>query len=120
MTTTLSSGCSKFTDDRGSSNCLKCRKISFTPIRTQLAIARPPCSIQNRSPRTMVYYNTGESASPPVLPKLRRVRASPVVVTNPGRGPIYLVTSVMSQEALSDAQVAVVYGKRWGIEVYYR
>ena len=41
-------------------------------------------------------------------------------MTNPGRGPIYLVTSVMSQEALSDAQMAVVYGKRWGIEVYYR
>src|SRR5208283_606994 len=43
-----------------------------------------------------------------------------VVVDNPGRGPIYLVTSVMSQESLSDAQTAVVYGKRWGIEVYYR
>lgn len=43
-----------------------------------------------------------------------------VVVTNPGRGPIYLVTSVMSRDALSDAQAAVIYGKRWGIEVYYR
>jgi hypothetical protein len=43
-----------------------------------------------------------------------------VVVTNPGRGPIYLVTSVMSHEALSDAQTAAIYGKRWGIEVYYR
>jgi hypothetical protein len=43
-----------------------------------------------------------------------------VVVSNPGRGLIYLVTSVMSQAALSDAQAAVVYGKRWGIEVYYR
>jgi hypothetical protein len=43
-----------------------------------------------------------------------------VVVTNPGRGPIYLVTSVMRHDALSDAQMAVVYGKRWGIEVYYR
>jgi hypothetical protein len=43
-----------------------------------------------------------------------------VMVTNPGRGPIYLVTSVMSHDALSDAQMAVIYGKRWGIEVYYR
>jgi hypothetical protein len=43
-----------------------------------------------------------------------------VVVTNPGRGPIYLVTTVMSHKTLSDAQMAVVYGKRWGIEIYYR
>ena len=43
-----------------------------------------------------------------------------VVVTNNKRGPIYLVTSVMSHEALADAQVAAVYRRRWGIEVYYR
>jgi len=43
-----------------------------------------------------------------------------VVVSRPGRGPIYLLTSVMSHQALSAAQIAVVYGKRWGIEVYYR
>jgi len=43
-----------------------------------------------------------------------------VVVATPGRGPIYLVTSVLSHGALSDAQMAVIYGKRWGIEVYYR
>jgi hypothetical protein len=43
-----------------------------------------------------------------------------VVVTNKERGPIYLVTSVMSHEALSDAQMAAVYRRRWGIEVYYR
>jgi hypothetical protein len=43
-----------------------------------------------------------------------------VVVTNPGRGPIYLVTSVMSHELLSDTQVAAIYRRRWGIEVYYR
>jgi hypothetical protein len=42
------------------------------------------------------------------------------VVTSTERGPIYLVTSVMSREALSDAQMAAVYRKRWGIEVYYR
>ncbi len=43
-----------------------------------------------------------------------------VVVDNPGRGPIYLVTSTMSQEALPGAQMAAIYRKRWGIEVYYR
>ena len=42
------------------------------------------------------------------------------VVTNEERGPIYLVTSVMSHKKLSDAQMAAVYRKRWGIEVYYR
>lgn len=43
-----------------------------------------------------------------------------VVVTNKKRGPIYLVTSMMSHETLSDAQVAAIYRRRWGIEVYYR
>jgi hypothetical protein len=43
-----------------------------------------------------------------------------VTVRHPWRGPIYLVTSVLSPAALSDAQTAVIYGKRWGIEVYYR
>jgi hypothetical protein len=43
-----------------------------------------------------------------------------VVVANENRQPIYLVTDVMSQSKLSDAQMAAIYGKRWGIEVYYR
>ena len=42
------------------------------------------------------------------------------VVTNEDRNPIYLVTSVMSHKRLSDTQIAAVYRKRWGIEVYYR
>jgi hypothetical protein len=57
--------------------------------------------------------HTAKKLLPPLVLRL-------VVVTNPGRGPIYLVTSVMSHEALSDAQMAVIYRKRWGIEVYYR
>ena len=51
--------------------------------------------------------------SPPLVLRL-------TAVTNKDRGPVYLVTSVMSREGLSDAQIATVYGKRWGIEVYYR
>ena len=43
-----------------------------------------------------------------------------VVVTNQKRGPIYLVTSVMGHETLSETQIAAVYRRRWGIEVYYR
>jgi IS4 transposase len=43
-----------------------------------------------------------------------------VVVVNEDREPVYLVTDVMSQKKLSDAQMAAIYRKRWGIEVYYR
>ena len=43
-----------------------------------------------------------------------------VVLTNQERGPVYLVTSVMSDKRLSDTQMATIYRKRWGIEVYYR
>jgi hypothetical protein len=43
-----------------------------------------------------------------------------VVVTSAARKPVYLVTSVKSQTQLSDGQMAAIYRKRWGIEVYYR
>ena len=43
-----------------------------------------------------------------------------VEVINENREPVYLVTNVMSPKRLSDAQMATIYGKRWGIEVYYR
>lgn len=43
-----------------------------------------------------------------------------VVVINKERKPVYLVTSVLNEDRLSDAQMATIYGKRWGIEVYYR
>lgn len=43
-----------------------------------------------------------------------------LVVVHTGRQPMYLVTSIRDGRALSDAQVAEVYGRRWGIEVFYR
>jgi hypothetical protein len=43
-----------------------------------------------------------------------------VVVAAENRKPVYLVTDVMSQGKLSDTQMAAIYRKRWGIEVYYR
>jgi IS4 transposase len=43
-----------------------------------------------------------------------------VVVTNVDRKPVYLVTDVMNKRKLSDAKMAAIYRKRWGIEVYYR
>jgi hypothetical protein len=69
-----------------------------------------------RERKGLVYLWPDQAAKQHLPPLVLRL----VVVTKPGRGPIYLVTSIMSQEVLSDAQVAVVYGKRWGIEVYYR
>jgi hypothetical protein len=51
--------------------------------------------------------------SPPLVLRM-------VVVTSADRKPIYLVTSVMNQKQLSDAQMVAIYRKRWGIEVYYR
>ncbi len=43
-----------------------------------------------------------------------------LVVAHNGRHPVYLVTSVLSKSRLSDAQVIELYGRRWGIEVFYR
>jgi len=50
---------------------------------------------------------------PPLVLRLTVVR------DKKGR-PMYLVTSVMDQRRLSDRQIAAIYRKRWGIEVYYR
>ncbi len=43
-----------------------------------------------------------------------------LVVVDGGKHPVYLVTSVIDPRELSDAQAAEIYGRRWGIEVYYR
>jgi len=43
-----------------------------------------------------------------------------LIVVNTGKQPIYLVTSVMNTQLLSDAQAAEIYRRRWGIEVFYR
>ena len=43
-----------------------------------------------------------------------------MVVVHNGRHPVYLVTSVLSKSRLSDAQVAELYARRWGIELFYR
>ena len=43
-----------------------------------------------------------------------------LVVVATGRHPVYLVTSVLNHQRLSDRQVVAVYRRRWGIEVYYR
>lgn len=43
-----------------------------------------------------------------------------LIVVDSGRHPVYLVTSVMDRNKLSDAQAAQIYAHRWGIEVFYR
>lgn len=43
-----------------------------------------------------------------------------LVIVSTGRHPIYLVTSIMDRRRFPDQQVAAIYRRRWGIEVYYR
>jgi hypothetical protein len=43
-----------------------------------------------------------------------------LVMAHNGQHPVYLVTTVLSQRELSDAQVIEMYTKRWGIELFYR
>jgi hypothetical protein len=43
-----------------------------------------------------------------------------LVVAHNGKHPVYLLTSVLSKTDLSDKQVVELYGRRWGIEVFYR
>jgi hypothetical protein len=43
-----------------------------------------------------------------------------LVVVHGARHPWYLVTSVLSPQRLSDRQVAEIYRRRWGIELFFR
>jgi hypothetical protein len=43
-----------------------------------------------------------------------------LVVLQGKRHPVYLLTSVLSNKRLSRRNVARLYGKRWGIELFYR
>ena len=43
-----------------------------------------------------------------------------LVELHDGRKPVFLLTSVLGDTALSDAQASVLYRMRWGIEVFYR
>ena len=49
---------------------------------------------------------------PPLVLRLVAVRGA--------RHPVYLVTSVLDEERLSDRQVVELYRLRWGVEVFYR
>jgi hypothetical protein len=43
-----------------------------------------------------------------------------LVVVQGGKHPVYLLTSILSGRQLSDCQVAQLYARRWGIELFYR
>lgn len=43
-----------------------------------------------------------------------------LVVVHNGKHPVYLITSVLKQTDLSNAQVVELYRRRWGIELFYR
>ncbi len=43
-----------------------------------------------------------------------------LVVTAGSKHPVYLVTSVLQPKVLSDRDVAEIYWRRWGVEVFYR
>jgi hypothetical protein len=43
-----------------------------------------------------------------------------LVVAQGGRHPVYLITSVLEAEVLSDKQVIKIYALRWGVELFYR
>lgn len=53
-----------------------------------------------------------KSKQPPLVFRL--------VVAQGPKHPIYLITSVLSAQTLSDQQVFEIYKKRWGIELFYR
>ncbi|MFA6135417.1 MAG: IS4 family transposase [Phycisphaerae bacterium] len=43
-----------------------------------------------------------------------------LVVVHDGRKPVCLLTNILEESELSDSQVATLYRRRWGMEVFYR
>ena len=43
-----------------------------------------------------------------------------LVRTKLGKTDVYLVTSVLDPEGLSDTDVVAIYQARWGVEIFYR
>lgn len=43
-----------------------------------------------------------------------------LVVVHNGKHPVYLITSVLDENILSNEQIAKLYSRRWGIELFYR
>lgn len=69
-----------------------------------------------RESNGMVYLWPDRQAKQLLPPLVLRM----AVVFHQQRGPVYLLTSLLKPAELSDRQLAAVYRRRWGIEVYYR
>ena len=65
-----------------------------------------------RQGSTVYLWPQNHRNRPPLMLRLVEIRS--------GRKRVYLLTSVRGTEALKDAEVALLYRLRWGIEVMYR
>jgi Transposase DDE domain len=63
--------------------------------------------------RTVYLWPKKQRHLPPIVLRL-------IVVRPEGRQAVYLVTNILDETLLSDAQAAELYRFRWGIELYYR
>ena len=61
-------------------------------------------------------YLWPDQAAKKKLPPL----VSRLIVIHDGKQPVYLVTSLLSKQRLSDKQAIEIYRYRWGIELYFR
>ncbi len=68
-----------------------------------------------REHQGLVYLWPAEAARKKQPPLVLRL----IVLRGP-RGPVYLVTNVLSTKALSDRQAAKIYRLRWGVELQFR
>jgi hypothetical protein len=62
-----------------------------------------------------VYLWTDRAASQQQPPLVLRL-----VVIQGRKQPVYLVTSVLGTHRLTDSQLAKIYARRWGVELFYR
>jgi Transposase DDE domain len=75
--------------------------------------------------RGLGYYTRERAGLVYLWPDREAARHQPplvlrLVVAHGGRHPVYLVTSVLDEESLSDKQIIEIYALRWGIELFYR
>jgi hypothetical protein len=69
-------------------------------------------SVENDSTVYLWPEQAQSKSKPPIILRL--------MVLHGGRYPVYLVSDVLSEEALSFEQAGMLYRLRWGIEVFYR
>jgi hypothetical protein len=68
-----------------------------------------------RESNHIVYLWPDKAASKELPPLVLRL-----IVVHTGKHPMYLVTNVLSTKTLSDKKLVAIYGRRWGVELFYR